>query len=610
MSTHTVQDFENLNEVGTALSELLKAFKIYFDRLDLDFELLVKLFNIDTAVGKDLEDIGSLFAVRRRDSENEQDYRDRILDFVTDIISKAVIVDGIDIIAQETIGISPVVTEYPAFDFTGLTGKSGPGVLVDFTSAEIATNYEQFKEFRRIVLDFKLAGVPYFVGAIEFFSDLFSAGVTEADLTMILEGILGSSFYDRTNPVFPIAEWDTDKWGESTFDTYAYFVDWLEIGVPYFALSDIISVVTATLDYVKVAFDVPESITSFTALLDYIKVSFISETVSTVIDSLLGSSILYTPPNQVLSSVSASIGGLIEYFKTQIVSTFIADIDHLTVAFEASQIIGGWDKAEFDNASRFDIHSIRDIFSIGDILYPFADTFSASLTALLDYIKVAFDVESVSGFNANLSDGLIEYFKTEQVSPFIDDLYNGLIEYFKTETVSSIVDNLYNGLIEYYPSDTVSAFVDSVKSLLIDFDEKQIIGGWDKTEFDRNWFDIHSINDVFQIGNIVILVSDQVTPFTALLDYIKVAFDTPEIVTSFTALLDYIKVAFVSETVSPFIDDLSDGLIEYFKTESPFVGTSSGSSSYSIAFTIGTSLLDGDDTLGIANNLVITESYS
>lgn len=214
---------EDLPILGTTFTEFLELIRISLEGLEKDITLLQESFDINTAEGSDLEFIGRTFNVDRKQNESDANYRNRIIDFLVDYVERAIIIDGIDIIAQDIMGISPDVKEYPAFDFTNLTGQSYPGVLIDFSSSEILADLENFKEFRRIVLDYKPAGVPYFIGAIEYFTEL---------ITSIID--MGSPLSIKIGLIEQLRSgWDIDLWDQATWN--GYFID--TFNFPIFGLN-------------------------------------------------------------------------------------------------------------------------------------------------------------------------------------------------------------------------------------------------------------------------------------------------------------------------------------------------------------------------------------
>jgi hypothetical protein len=410
--TRLLDDISSI--IGTTLSELLEAVRIGLDGLSTDVDILYESLDINNAVGTDLERLGTVFGVERKEPETDTAYRTRIINFLVHIVERAIIIDGIDLIAQDVMGISPDIKEFPAFNFIGLTGQPYPGVLIDFTSAQILDDLEGFREFQRLTLEYKPAGVPYFIGAIEYFTELFNI-ITDVGDPLAIKG----NWAEQLNPVFNIAKWDTDgKWNQSTWEIFTYIVDTLQIQHPFYKFLDIWN--EGIID--EIGFEgtlFPTELFS-AGIVDTEKaltVTF-SDLMNTFADTIAKDGTLKFTETIIANDIQLQLIGdvfakfVLSISEFQFVDTLKGTID---LHFVQPATIGGWDVSLFDSY-RFDTNII--------------DTFLARYTRPLteSYVGVLDD-----------SAWLIKAHWEDLISSFLDDI-SGTIAMKLTELVSTIND--------------------------------------------------------------------------------------------------------------------------------------------------------------------------
>ena len=131
---------------GVTLSELVNSIENSAHTIDSYIVDLVSYFDINVAVGNDLDMIGDILGLKRTDGNTDEEFRNRVLTHISVINEKPTGQSIIDA-ADRILGFQPSILEYPAFDFTPLTGKTHPGILINFTVAQLNTFAEEIEEF-------------------------------------------------------------------------------------------------------------------------------------------------------------------------------------------------------------------------------------------------------------------------------------------------------------------------------------------------------------------------------------------------------------------------------------------------------------------------------
>lgn len=235
----------SIPELGLTFQQLLDSIKTIFLNINIDTENLFDAFSVDTALGIDLDHIGNLFSIKRNSGESDIDYRARLILFLGDHDKRALAIGDITELSQRILGIDPLaVREYPDFNFIHHTGRTHPGVHVEYTVAQIETYLNEFKIFRDIIQLYKAVGVPFIIGPIEFLTEIYTSFYNF--------GLLIGLHFQPNEKLFefPIARFDSagEGFNYGSFDTQGVIaIDHWGSNVPflqsYELITDIIDII-------------------------------------------------------------------------------------------------------------------------------------------------------------------------------------------------------------------------------------------------------------------------------------------------------------------------------------------------------------------------------
>lgn len=188
--------------------------------------LILETFNIETALGTDLDRLGNFVGVSRDFQETDEDYRAKISSYMGGYDLQPTQA-GLEFLADELVGVRPTIYEYPTIDFTDIFGRSHPGIMMSFTVDQVNSLSEEIGAFRRFALNYKAAGVPMLIGTFHQLLEQYLEAITDT----YLQGRL-YNFPEITNIIYPEGTWDITNWDESTWDHEVHFSDQEFLGRP------------------------------------------------------------------------------------------------------------------------------------------------------------------------------------------------------------------------------------------------------------------------------------------------------------------------------------------------------------------------------------------
>jgi hypothetical protein len=204
---------------GISFNELIKSIEHAFDAVTPLLDYLEGRLDIDTIVGSDLDDLGSFVKIVRDVDQTDEQYRTRLkgwLDFPDSKPNSSSIIG----LAQDIVGVTPTILEYPAFDFTWLIGRTHPAIWVKFSFTDLATYSDEIADFSLLVKNFKAAGVPLFVGGI---LDTLAETITNINDNSVYDIGFIFGLFESLNAEF--TGWDVENWGEAVWDGNPYIRD-------------------------------------------------------------------------------------------------------------------------------------------------------------------------------------------------------------------------------------------------------------------------------------------------------------------------------------------------------------------------------------------------
>lgn len=210
-------DIELIIPKGITLSEFIDSIEQSIHTVDDYIADLISYFDINTAVGNDIDNIGEILGLKRNDGNSDEEYRNRLLTHISVINEKPTGQSIIDA-ADRILGFQPSILEYPAFDFTSLTGKTHPGILINFTVAQLNAFADEIEEFGNDVRRIKAAGVATFVGHLKSLIENYAGPFDDSQL------LFGAGFTDKTNAIYT-GKFDTTVFDYGKFEDETHFID-------------------------------------------------------------------------------------------------------------------------------------------------------------------------------------------------------------------------------------------------------------------------------------------------------------------------------------------------------------------------------------------------
>ena len=364
-----------LPELGLTFQQLLSSMRTVFSDISDNAEKLLEAFNLNLAVGNNLDNIGALFSVNRKSGESDIDFRARMILFLGDHDKRALAIGDITTLSQRIIGIPPLaVREYPDFNFIHHTGKTHPGVHIEYTVSDIETYLDEFKNFRDIIQLYKAVGVPFIIGPIEFLTEVYTSFYTEY-LRVGIHFQPNEELYK-----FPIGRFDIAGAGfnQSVFEETVIALDHWGAQIPFISFTDLVTVYNDTFKAILKLL-VTDLVTVYNDIFKAILNLKFSDPVTVYSD--IFKAILKLLTTDSVNVYSDTFHAILKRLITESYSEVIRE-DLLLGLGLYEHIHSGMDAQRFD-VSRFDSdrHLIIDTFSIKDITLPFTETVVAFITS-------------------------------------------------------------------------------------------------------------------------------------------------------------------------------------------------------------------------------------
>lgn len=161
-------------KLGDITNRLFEVFGHEFTTLDAAVDAFVDVISLDNRWGNDLDKTGILFGIVRKEDETDDDYRQRMHDRIQDMNDVPTLVAITRATELFFVTTPNSITEYPTYDFTPETGRTHPGLLIEFDMDVINDNPQEFAFLRNYIDLTKAAGIPIIFRGKHIFAEVLT----------------------------------------------------------------------------------------------------------------------------------------------------------------------------------------------------------------------------------------------------------------------------------------------------------------------------------------------------------------------------------------------------------------------------------------------------